>query len=288
MAPTQRHADQTTGPSRATGLLCLWLLPVLAVFVLAAGAPPAARAEEDNTINYAYATWIGTGFYKIKNRSIMVVRAPLSYTLREADSENWGLDLLMPVTLGLDNFEEESETVGSITFVPGLMLSYPVRDNWWLKPFVQFGVANDFSDDELAYVYAGGVKSLARFEMDGFDLELGNALLAAENYHSDRGSDNGFSMVEIGLNVRFPIDYKVQNKRTHLNTFVVYSEFVNDLDFFQEEDEEIDINRLYKIGVALGVEGNFEIMGLAFRGVGVDLTLGNGFTGFGLTTGFPF
>jgi hypothetical protein len=264
-------------------------LALLALIVVGGpGNPIRVQAAEDNTINYAYATWIGTGYYRVKNQRVWVFRAPLSYTLRETNREDWGLDLLLPVTFGVNEFMDDDETVASATFVPGLMVSYPVLDNWWLKPFAQFGVGNDFSSGELAYIYAAGIKSLVRFELDGFDIELGNALVMAENTSSERGRDNGFSMGEIGLNVRLPLDFKVQNKPTNLNIFTVYTEFLNSLDFFQAPNDEIDINRLYKFGLALGVDGNLDILGFAFRGVGVDLTLGDGFTGFGLTTGFPF
>ena len=31
------------------------------------------------------------------------------------------------------------DNVGTITFVPGVRFVYPVLENWWLKPFGQFG-----------------------------------------------------------------------------------------------------------------------------------------------------
>ena len=288
----RQHRFSGGGPPKmknARGAMHVLSLLVATVIIVAWASPPAlARNITDNHVNYAYATWIGTGFYRIKDRRIAVVRAPISYNLREMESDEWGLDLLLPVTLGVDRFIDEEETVGSATFVPGLMFSYPVLENWWLKPYAQVGVAKDFSDGDVHSIYAVGIKSLARFKMDGYELELGNALLMADNSNSGQGGDNGFSMWEIGLNTRLPMDYKVQNKRTNLNIFVVYSEFINDLDFVQYLNQETDIQRLYKFGVALGVENNFEIWGFQFRGVGMDLTIGDGFTGFGLTTGFPF
>ena len=59
-----------------------------------------ATDESEDVINYAYSSWIGSGFYKLGDRTVYLLRGPFSYTLREADSEKWGLELLLPATIG--------------------------------------------------------------------------------------------------------------------------------------------------------------------------------------------
>ena len=140
----------------------------LIVAVLLAGccygvSPARAVNEPEDVINYAYSSWIGSGFYKIGDRTVYLLRGPFSYTLRETDKEKWGLELLLPATIGFhDNADENS---GTVTFVPGLRLNYPVLDNWWLKPFGQFGFGKDFSGSDIAWIYGVGIKSLATFEL---------------------------------------------------------------------------------------------------------------------------
>jgi len=64
---------------------------------------------------------------------------------------------------------------------------------------------------------------------------------------------------------------------------------VNDLNFERARKDDKTINRLLKLGVALSSEGKHPIFGLFdLRGGGVDVTFGEGYFGFGLTTGFPF
>ena len=115
----------------------LFIAIVLAGICSVAGPVRAADKPED-VINYAYSSWIGSGFYKIGDRTVYLLRGPFSYTLREADSENWGLELLFPATIGFHDFSDGQDNQTTFTFVPGVQFDFPVLDNWWLKPFGQF------------------------------------------------------------------------------------------------------------------------------------------------------
>jgi len=58
-----------------------------------------AQVEPEDFLNYAYATWIGTGFYRVEKRKIWILRAPFSYAVLEpGEKRKWGLKLLLPVT----------------------------------------------------------------------------------------------------------------------------------------------------------------------------------------------
>ncbi len=262
---------------------------VFALFFFAAG-DSLCRAETDpeDAINYAYATWIGTGIYSVKNQKIYVLRGPFSYTLQEPGDGKPGVDLLFPATLGIQDFEDTDNQVGTFTFVPGAMLVIPVMQNWDLKPFGQFGIGRDFSGSDLAYIYGAGITSLATFPLKDMALQLGNQVMFADQSQSGGGNDNGFSKFDIGLNYRHPLEFSFLNQSTNLNLFFVWSRFINDLKFERLFDDDQKIRNLYKFGITLGAEKNFSILGIGFRGFGIDITFGENFTGFGLTTGFPF
>ena len=248
-----------------------------------------ARAgdEPEDTINYAYSSWIGSGFYKIGDRTVYLLRGPFSYTLREADSENWGLELVLPATIGFH--DNDVGNVGTITFVPGVQFAYPVLENWWLKPFGQFGFGKDFSGSDIALIYGAGIKSLATFDLKGSELDFGTAFTWAGQNQSGGGSDSGFSMIDIGLNSRWPTDLTIFDSQADLNLFFVYTQFVNDLNFERAEKDNKNIQRLYKFGIALSSNEKFPVFGLFdLGGGGLDVTFGDGYFGMGLTTGFPF
>jgi hypothetical protein len=58
----------------------LIIAALLAGFCLG-GHPAGAADEPEDVINYAYSSWIGSGFYKIDDRTVYLLRAPFSYTL---------------------------------------------------------------------------------------------------------------------------------------------------------------------------------------------------------------
>jgi len=265
------------------------MVVLLAVcFSIAQSVALAAEKSED-VINYAYSNWIGSGFYKVGDRSVYLLRGPFSWTLREADSKKWGLELLFPATIGFHDFSHGQNNVATITFVPGVQLSYPILENWWLKPFGQFGVGRDFSGSDIAWIYGAGIKSLTTFELEDSELDFGAALTKAGQNQGGGGSDSGFSMIEIGVNSRWPTKITVLDRQSDLNMYFVYSQFVNDLNFERAEKENKNIHRLYKFGIALSSKEKYPILGLLdLRGGGLDVTIGNGYYGVGLTTGFPF
>jgi hypothetical protein len=252
------------------------------------GISPANAADEpEDVINYAYSNWIGSGFYKVADRRVYLLRGPFSWTLREADSKKWGLDLLLPATIGFH--DTDVGNVGTLTFVPGLLLNYPILDNWWVKPFGQFGFGKDFSGSDIAWIYGAGIKSLATFELKGSELDFGTAFTWADQNQSGGGSDSGFSMVDIGINTRWPTKISVLDRKSDLNLYFVYTQFVNDLNFERAKKGNKSIQRLYKFGIALSSDEEYPILGLFdLRGGGVDVTFGKGYFGLGLTTGFPF
>jgi len=266
----------------------LFIAAVLAGFCFVAN-PVGAVDQSKDTINYAYSSWIGSGFYKIGDRTVYLLRGPFSYTLREADSENWGLDLLFPATIGFHDYSDGQDNQSTFTFVPGVQFSYPVLENWWLKPFGQFGFGKDFSGSDIAWIYGAGIKSLATFEIKHSELDFGTAFTWAGQNQSGGGSDSGFSMVDIGLNSRWPTDITIFGSQADLNLFFVYTEFVNDLNFERAEKDNKNIQRLYKFGIALSSKKKFPVFGLFdLSGGGLDVTFGDGYFGVGLTTGFPF
>ena len=219
-----------------------------------------AADEPEDLINYAFSSWIGSGFYKLGDRTVYLLRAPFSYTLREADSEKWGMELLLPATIGFHDQDEGN--VGTLTFVPGLRLNYPVLDNWWLKPFGQFGFGRDFSGSDIAWIYGAGIKSLATFDLKNVELDFGTAFTWAAQNQSGGGSDSDFSMFDIGFNSRWPTNITVLDRRSDLNLYFVYTQFVNALDFERAQRDNKTIQRLYKFVIALSSEEKYPVFGL--------------------------
>ena len=51
-------------------------------------------------VNYAYANYLGTGFYTAADRTVQVYHLPFRYTLRDTSENKAGLRFRLPVTIG--------------------------------------------------------------------------------------------------------------------------------------------------------------------------------------------
>ncbi len=267
-------------------------MSIIAVSILAVIKTSEAQAEPlegGEVINYAYATWVGSGYYRVGERRMFILRGNFSWTMRKWDEHNWGLEMLLPATIGWYNLSKLDD-VDAITFVPGLRLVYPVKENWLLKPYVQIGFGMDLSGSDTALIGGVGIKSLAVFPLkNDIELELGNNLAYADNSESDKSPvDNGFSMFEIGINSRWPINVTLLDRLTFLNVFFVYTDFLNKVVFFNADLFDDELTRLYKFGISLEGRREFSILGFEFRGVGLDVSFGKDYFGIGFNTGFPF
>ena len=259
------------------------------LFIVGSSSASAATRKAKDSLNYAYATWIGTGYYTTSDRTIWVLRVPISLMLMEPDKKRkWGLELKLPFTIGFEQFEEIPESIGAVAFVPGLELHYPVLKNWWLKPYIQLGLGKDFSGGGLALIYAAGLRSLTVIPWKKFDFSIGANLMGAAQTVSGSGSDNGFSMIEAGLDIRHPISFKFRGRSTDLSGFFVFTEFMDDLDIVFPDRDSIRVRRLYKFGLTMGFDKPLSIWFVKVPRIGIDFITGEDIKSIGLNMGFPF
>ena len=262
---------------------------IAAALLASAGMSAAQVAEEpEETINYAYSTWLGTGVYSFGERRIYVLRGNFSYSLREPGEDKWGWELLLPATVGLNEFTDLNVQVATVTFIPGVEAQVPITEKWLLKPFGQMGIGKDFSGGDPSFIWGYGLKGLGNFPTKYMEYDIGAGITYANHSQSGSRGDDGFTKFDIGLNTRWPIGLNIQNRQTFINAFLVYSEFINDIELLLPLEENIDIERLFKVGIALEGRPSFSIWFVTFRGLGIDFTFGNNFRGIGVTTGFPF
>lgn len=178
-------------------------LPHLASLLLAAAWSPAARAQsllsgdEQNVVNFAFATQLGSGVYSVSGRTLQIYRLPFSRTIRPAGEDQFGIELTLPVTFGFFDFELQDvgdgdlpTRVDSVSFVPGIRLAFELNPDWRLEPYAEAGIARAGDANAHANVYAAGIASLYEFDGQGFAWLLRNDLvLAGVDLRGTDGSD---------------------------------------------------------------------------------------------------
>ena len=229
-----------------------------------------AQEAEPSPISFAYATWIGSGYYQFEDRKLYVLRIPVALPLKSISDDDWGINLLLPATFAYE--ESDTDIVDGIkgaAFVPGVEVQIPISKNWILKPFGQIGIG--YSESATTYIYGGGIKSLYSFRRGRIDFGLGNSLIFAAENASGNSRDEGFSMFQIGLDARHLLNFSTGNRDADIGSYIVVSRFLDTIDFFGIKGEVSQrIRELVQIGLTLGMDPPVTLLGIDFSRVGID------------------
>ena len=79
---------------------------VAGLFVwIVASLTPVYAGEGEDIANWAFATWIGTGVYRLEDRELKVFRVPIAFGVPGNEARKFKVKVLLPVTLGVEDFE---------------------------------------------------------------------------------------------------------------------------------------------------------------------------------------
>lgn len=118
------------------------------LLVFSAAAWPADERAAVSTINHAFATELGTGFYDIGGRSVFLVSFSPSADLRDADSSHPGIRLVVPMSAGSFDFVPDDaiggdfpDRIDSYSIAPGFEFDMLLRRGWVLTPWARAGMS---------------------------------------------------------------------------------------------------------------------------------------------------
>lgn len=261
-----------------------------AVILVQAGFYGSANGRGDQVqVGYEYATWLGTGGFRVGARDVFILNLPFHKRLRQSSEDRFGLRILLPVTVGwLDKGALVSEDLQTLTFVPGVELDFQVVPRWHLKPFAQLGLGKDFSNGDTAYIGAAGVKSKYSLTHGDYSFTLGNALVVAGSQPDGDGRSSTFTRFDAGVEVYRPIEWTIAGRRARLGAFYIASFFASDAGVLRLDAGRDGIDTVHTFGLALGVETPLPLLGLDLDWLGLSYISGQGLRGIQLNTGFPF
>ncbi len=112
------------------------------------------RASEEQLVNYAYATQLGSGVYDISGRTLQIYRLPFGYTLTQPSGNRPGVRLTLPLTIGIVDFEPRDvidtglpENLDTVSFVPGIELNIELTPQRRLLPYAEVGRSFELRGD---------------------------------------------------------------------------------------------------------------------------------------------
>lgn len=275
--------------------------PLILCFLLTALPPRPAPAQETNeeqftsTLNYAFATQIGSGIYRVSGRTVQIYRLAASIRLYSPENRNWELWLRLPITLGFYDFRVEDvlnqglpDHFSTLALVPTLEFYIPVGKKWWLGPFGGFGLGRDFSNDITNYIFAAGLRSMAIFLWKSYDVRLGNRLVYSGYTTGDLGFEDDFALLETGLDFRRPLGFKIGRYNIDGSVFGA-----NYLYFVSPRIIEINPGAVktrveWELGITFGTVEPFKVLGIRMPRLGLSYRFGPGADAMRIIVGNPF
>jgi hypothetical protein len=179
-------------------------LLTLGICCFVGGAALAQTAAEEDaavgqSINYVFATDLGSGVYDLGGRTLQIYRYTYRKDFRAAREGRAGARLVLPVTAGFFDFkptdvisEGPPTRVDSFSVVPGVELEYVLRNDWRLIPYARagFSVASSSVD---GWLYGAGTRLERRTEERGWESFMRSEVAyAAVKYRNETPNDEFF------------------------------------------------------------------------------------------------
>jgi hypothetical protein len=197
---------------------------------------PAERQEDEAvgaSVNYVFATDLGSGVYDLDGRTLQIYQLTYRRQLREATPDTFGVRFELPVTFGFFDFkpvdvlsEGIPTRVDSFAVVPGIVLDYPLANDWHLMPYARVGFSMASSSVD-GWLYGAGLRLEKESEFHGWDSRVRSELaIAGVDYRDDVPNDE-FVRLRQGFDVTRGLGWKVADRNVELGLYGILDVIVD-------------------------------------------------------------
>ena len=248
---------------------------------------PGLSAAQDSAaegVHWAYAAFLGTGWYKLdSDRQVYVLRIPPRWYLQdssidESGQRQLGIEFHFPLTFGFHKLEAiddfiDFDNIGTVSFNPGIEIEYPVSNRWQIRAFGHLGWGANSESNESAWIYDAGLKSRYTFQNGSLEWAVVNAVFLA-GYNGETTGSDSFDGMMAGLDFSYPIGLgSGTGGALKLDWDLSYRWYENKPSFTRIASVPVSIEDEWEIGVALAKQNGpikiwflkFEHMGLSYR-----------------------
>jgi hypothetical protein len=275
----------------------IWLGIAIYILAIQASAQQAQTItipdDTGNLVHFSYATLLGTGVYRLDDRTVTIFRMPLGWTVREATPEKYGINIDLPVAIGLHDFDilEDLIPVGdqlsTISAVPGLELEFLIKDRWRLKPAVYSGVGYDMSNNEASFIYGAGISALYAIPTDYPEMNFGTAMIMTGYIPSD-GESDFITRWSVGVDSKFMTPLEFGDGNIFIGGHVIGYAYLNKVQFQTIINEPIEISKEIEIGIFFGARPTPKIFGIEIDRLGAGYRFSSQGDAIVFFAGFPF
>ncbi len=226
-------------------------------------ADPLVEQSAASTVHWAYASYFGTGSYRMnESQSVFVINtAPL---LKEGyvawpdlDDEHSRYTVRVPVTAGLasidfgdvpgfldpDNFSLAGIGIGAD-------IDIPLSDHWSVRPNAQITRGRVLGTPESAWTYRADIRARYRFDLGRVQTNL-IAATGSVGYKPNSGKGDNFVFTEFGAELAIPMGWgSANNDPSLLIPSVKYTQLPVGMQVTQEAGVVDKTANLIDIGLA--------------------------------------
>jgi hypothetical protein len=209
-----------------------WLVVPLTLACASAFAQAPVEQEEDaavgQSINYVFATDLGSGVYSLGGRTLQIYRYTYRKDLRAAREDQLGVGFVVPVTAGFFDFspvdvisEGPPTRVDSLSVVPGIELDHELPHDWHFIPYARagFSIASSSVD---GWLYGTGFRLERNAEINGWDT-LYRTELAYAGVTYRHGSDSDrFARLRQAFDFTRGVGWRVRDREIELGVYAIF------------------------------------------------------------------
>jgi hypothetical protein len=272
---------------------------ICACLLLASFSPPGVAqtaAGEDEavgqSINYVFATDLGSGVYEMDGRSLQIYRFTWRRELRAPDEDTAGVRFVLPVTAGFFDFDPVDviskgppTRVDSFSVVPGVEYDYLLAGGWHVTPYARGGLS--FASNSVGGIlYGAGVRLERRAEFHGWDQFLRSELAyAGVEYRHDVPGDH-FLRLRHGVDITRPFGRGWRGRRVELGLYAVFDLIADPPTAPVANAREVPIQA--EFGFTLASRPRVKIWKFDAPRLGFSYRLAGELSGWRLVIGVPF
>ncbi len=244
------------------------------------------QQETAPDVHWAYASFFGTGWYKISDtREAFVIRTASRWPVREARFDDAGNRTLgytfrVPVTLGLARFDFEDipgivdpDNISTLSIGFAADIDIPINDRFSLRPIGELGFGTILGESGDAWTWRTELRSRYRFEAGKLDWAL-LASIGNTGFKPDDGDSDHFTFAALAAEFDYPINWlTTDDRQTLLHWHLGYTDFIDEISFSSGTTRLDSVANYWQLGLAIGRQEQpikvwfleFDRLGLAYK-----------------------
>ena len=230
--------------------------------------PAASQERAAATVNWAYASYFGTGWYKINSEQSAFIAhfAPTWLSGRATSLDVAGREsqyrIRVPVTVGVTQLD--------LRDVPGILdpnnlstasiglaadIDMPLTERLSIRPNIELGYGTVIGESADALTYKGDIRGRYRFDPGNLEWAvIGAAGIVA--YDTDDAADDSFTYASLGVEFAYPVSwFSSKDSQTLVYWHVAYTDFFNRMRTQTYMGDYANATNYWQAGLAFGKKG---------------------------------